>query len=62
MGSRYEQLLCRGEIREVLLQQHQQDQVLLLHAASAAAGAAGAGVPGIILYLVNSLQRAWVRP
>ena len=59
MGSRYEQLLCRGEIREVLLQQHQQDQVLLLHAASAAAGA---GVPGIILYLVNSLQRAWVRP
>ena len=58
MGGRYEQLLCRGEIREVLLQQQQQDQVLLLHAASAA----GAGVPGIILYLVNSLQRAWVRP
>ena len=56
MGSRYEQLLCRGEIREVLLQQ---DQVLLLHAAS---GPAAAAVPSIILYLVNSLQRAWVRP
>lgn len=55
MGSRYEQLLCRGEIREVLLQQ---DQVLLLHAASGPAAA----VPSIILYLVNSLQRAWVRP
>ena len=54
MGSRYEQLLCRGEIREVLLQQ---DQVLLLHAASGPAA-----VPSIILYLVNSLQRAWVRP
>ena len=59
MGGRYEQLLCMGEIREVLLQE-QQDQVLLLHAASGPA--AGAGVPGIILYLVNSLQRAWVRP
>ena len=56
MGSRYEQLLFRGEIREVLLQH---DQVLLLvHAASALLLL----LPSVILYLVNSLQRAWVRP
>ena len=43
-------------IREVLLQH---DQVLLLvHAASALLLL----LPSIILYLVNSLQRAWVRP
>ena len=59
MERRYEQVLCRGELDK---------RSPLAARPSSAAGASGLGpspppaLPSIILYLVNSLQRAWGPP